>query len=76
MSVAVPDRRVKAPKPERGRRDVTGVMTYGAPSTEPADDAATRPGPGHRELRWVRHRNDWFVELVVVVPDGSGLPPV
>jgi hypothetical protein len=60
VSVAVPDRRLNAPKPERGRRAVT----------------AREAEPEHRELRWTRHRDEWRVELVTVVSDGSGRPPV
>ncbi len=73
MSVAVPDRRVTAPKPQRGRRGRGAVAAPSEPVTPPA---AGHYPPAHRELRWIRHRNEWVVELVVVVPDGSGLAPV
>ena len=72
MSVAVPDRRVTAPKPERGRR--SAATEEAAPPLN--DHPAPIPANGHRELRWVRHRNEWVVELVVVVPDEGGLAPV
>lgn len=76
--MSAPDRRVTAPKPERRRSNITGMVAYAVPA------GGGRPGPRpaggahrtRRELRWVRDRNDWVVEMVVVVAGEDGFAPV